>query len=92
MAKATPRTREKLVTETVARYKQVPNGVTLELSDDEAQALVTIFYKVGGSPTDSGRGKCDAISAALRAAGYNRDNSKYRDRNSGNFYFRDDPA
>lgn len=49
--------------------KQVPT-VTLVLTPDEAQALIEVAHRVGGSPSKSPRGHVDQVNKALRGLGY----------------------
>lgn len=43
--------------------------ISLDLSEDEAQALADILAKVGGSPERSRRMHAEAVSEALKSAG-----------------------
>ena len=59
----------------MARAKVVPvvpvlQNVILELTPEEAEALVRITYRVGGLPDTTRRGKIDAIREALVSVGY----------------------
>lgn len=45
-------------------------GVSLELTDDEAQFIVDLFSKIGGSPENSRRRHADDIRTALEDLGY----------------------
>ncbi|MGW2950753.1 hypothetical protein [Streptomyces eurythermus] len=60
MAAAEKTTVERVVTTT---------GFTLKLTVDEAEALVAILARVGGSPYTSPRGRTQNIMDALRDAG-----------------------
>ena len=46
-------------------------SVILELTPEEAEALVRITYRVGGTPESTRRGKIDANREALESVGYN---------------------
>jgi hypothetical protein len=59
-------TRHESVTQVVE-----PERFVLTLSRDEAEALAVVTSKVAGSPTDTARGRIDAIQAALRRVGVN---------------------
>lgn len=48
---------------------EVPAGITLHLTDEEASCLADIFYRVGGNPETTRRGLVDGISTALSKAG-----------------------
>lgn len=87
MARATAKVREEKYTETVTKYKGVPDGVTLELSDSEAQALATVYGHIGGDPELSGRAEMQRISNALYVAGYSKSDSKYKGKTTGSLYF-----
>lgn len=45
------------------------NGYTVRLSKDEADFLVDIFHRIGGSPDRSRRKISDSLNRALRGAG-----------------------
>lgn len=60
MAVAEKTTIERVVTE---------DGFTLKLSVNEAEALVAVLARVGGSPTDSPRGDAKSVLRALQNAG-----------------------
>lgn len=47
----------------------IEEGFTLKLTVGEAEALVAVLAKVGGSPADSPRGDTENVLKALRAAG-----------------------
>jgi hypothetical protein len=51
---------------------QVADGVTLELTKAEAEALLFITGCIGGVPDTSARGRFDSIRSALREAGVER--------------------
>lgn len=61
MAKAT-------VNERITRVVK-PQGVTLELTMDEAQTLRDVLAKVGGAPRESRRRYITAVSRAMEDAG-----------------------
>ena len=70
MAKATAKTRDKVVQTTV----KVPDGITLELSDQEAKSLFVLLHgAVGGSPYDTARKYTTPILEELKKV-YNEDN------------------
>lgn len=62
MAKAIPITRELVTT--------APDGVTLQLTQDEAQTLTEILASIGGDPRTTARRHAQAISSAMQSAGY----------------------
>lgn len=64
MAKATPRTIEKVSVETVR------DGVTLELTHAEARTLAEMVTLARGSPSSSARRYANNIVEALYGAGY----------------------
>ena len=45
-------------------------SVILELTPEEAEALVRIAYRIGGMPATTMRGKIDSIREALESVGY----------------------
>lgn len=52
---------------------------TLTLSQKEVEALVALFAKVAGSPTESARGDVEGIEEALREVGITfNDSPAYR--------------
>jgi hypothetical protein len=57
--------RAELITEIV----KTPRGVQLTLSNNEAEALVSVLRKIGGAPDDTRRGFTQAVLQALRDAG-----------------------
>lgn len=63
MATATQR----LVTKMVEQ--EVPDGVILELSDDEAVVLRDVLRRLGGDPNTTRRALTDAVELALKKAG-----------------------
>lgn len=87
MAKATAKTTSEAYKETVVKYRDKVAGVTLELTDHEAQALREVCSHIGGDPLFSGRGQLDKISAALQSAGYTRSGSKYDGYATGSVVF-----
>ena len=56
MAKATPR---------FVPRPMIPDAITLEITYEEAQALVSLLYRVGGAPDTTGRGEMKAVLEAL---------------------------
>ncbi len=48
---------------------EVPDGVSLKLTDSEAETLRIIFQWIGGHPKSTRRGDTDAINNALYDAG-----------------------
>ena len=48
---------------------EIIEGVVLELTMAEAEALLHVTRHIGGDPHTSARGRFDAIRAALRKAG-----------------------
>ncbi|MFF9525393.1 hypothetical protein ACF1DV_25940 [Streptomyces achromogenes] len=60
MAVAEKTTVERVVTE---------DGFTLKLTVDEAETLVAVLARVGGSPHESPRGNAEAVMKALSGAG-----------------------
>jgi hypothetical protein len=64
MAESETRFRTKLV------RSEVPDGVTLHLTNDESKALVAVLHRVGGHPDKSWRRYTDEIAGALHTQGY----------------------
>ncbi|MET9126930.1 hypothetical protein [Streptomyces sp. NPDC004528] len=60
MASAEQATVERVVTE---------KGFTLKLTVDEAETLVAVLARVGGSPSDSPRGLSEGVMDSLVSAG-----------------------
>lgn len=87
MAVAVPVSRVEAYTESVTKYKSVPSGVTLTLTDDEAQALAVILGNIGGDPDETGRGPISKIADALYTAKYSSMGSKYYGLTKGSIYF-----
>ena len=54
--------------ETVTVARQVPSGVTLELTKTEAIVLLDVMFNIGGCPYSSPRKFTDNILAALKSA------------------------
>lgn len=74
MAIATKKTRSELVLPKEPVIVKRPNGVVLNLNDDEARVLSILLAQVGGDPTDTARGVSQGICEALRDAGYHFNN------------------
>lgn len=70
MANATKkvRTKEKTVMVPQVVTEEVPDGITLHLSDDEAMALAAVLRKVAGDPSTTRRGLTAGVLDALRQA------------------------
>lgn len=67
MAKAKKNYIEKEVT----KIEKVPDGVTLELTDEEAETLLIIFDLIGGPPAGR-RGIVREICRSLKDVGFSR--------------------
>jgi len=52
-----------------AEIKKPPSIIILELTEDEAGLLCSIFQRVGGSPENSRRKYADSIRWALESVG-----------------------
>lgn len=87
MAKATAKTAVEAYKETVTKYREKPAGVTLELTDHEAQALLEVCAHIGGDPLYTGRAHLDKISDALVFVGYKKSDSKYDGYVTGSLMF-----
>jgi hypothetical protein len=77
-----------MATAKLIRPKPALPGVTLELTGEEAQALILLFQNVGGEPNGF-RGRVNAIAEALASAtmgqGFTTDS---RGLVSGSLYFK----
>lgn len=62
------------------------NGITLELSSEEASLLLYICNNIGGSPTESPRDLVDNIAGALTSAGVVAAGDYKNRLHSGDFY------
>ncbi len=65
MAHAEKKTRTVTVSRTVEVEEQVPDGITLHLSEREATVLKKVLQRVGGSPYTTARRECKAVDEAL---------------------------
>jgi hypothetical protein len=84
MASAVKRTRE--VRKTVTDV--VPDGVTLTLTQAEAETLLMVHARIGGDPMVTRRLHTDGIGQALRNAGVVKPDTLYSDELSGGLTFR----
>lgn len=79
-----------MATATANRVQQDPppvSGYTLNLSVREAEVLVNILNKIGGSPERSARGVARAILLALKEAGAKPSDDEV-ERSACGIYFR----
>lgn len=65
--------------------------VTLTLTSEEAEALVSVLMRVGGTPTKSPRGNIESILEALRNLGVKDPNYIY-DSKSAHLFLLDQPS
>lgn len=85
--------KKRVVTREVVTTVEEVNGVTLELSKEEAESLAALFAKIAGSPTRSRRGYTNAIQDALREAGFYWETSKAYDSLGGEgVFFESEPG
>jgi hypothetical protein len=70
---------------------EVVEGYTLELTKDEADAVIVVLRNIGGLPSITARRFTDSVGDALRDAGVSYEKAKYRDgfklTQDSNFYF-----
>jgi hypothetical protein len=68
---------------------EVVAGYALELTKDEADALVVVLMNIAGFPGSTARRFTQEISRALKEAGVDYDTAKYREgfKIEGNFFF-----